>query len=132
MGRRFVEPQLVRIPLTEGDWLDVKKELTIGEQTEMFASMRTQFRAGEIPALDPTKIGRARALAYIVGWSFTDGNGQPIPVSGSAYNNLTTATGAEIRDALEAHEEHVLEEREAEKNGQAGAIASTPISPSVR
>jgi hypothetical protein len=132
MGRRFVQPELVRIALSDGDWLDVKKELTIGEQTEMFASMRRQFAAGEIPVLDPTKIGRARAKAFIHNWSFTDLSGAPVPFSEAAFNNLSTATAAEIRDALEAHEERVLEEREAEKNVPGGASSSAPASPSVK
>lgn len=132
MGSPFVVPSVVRLPLPGGDWIDVKKELTYGEQQVMFAKMRRQFGPNEPPMLDSTRIGRARMEAFIVGWSFVDPSGQPIPVSVGAIEQLRIATANALRAALEEHEERVLAEQEAEKNGQDGANVSSPISPSVK
>lgn len=111
MRCRFVQPKIVRLPLTEGQWIDVKRELSYGEQTDMFASMRKQFGAGTIPVLDTTLIGRARMAAYLLAWSFVDAEGTPVPVSPAAINNLDGETAREIAAALEAHDETIAEEK---------------------
>jgi hypothetical protein len=111
MRCRFVQPKIVRLPLTEGQWIDVKRELSYGEQTDMFASMRKQFGAGTVPVLDTTLIGRARMAAYLLAWSFVDAEGTPVPVSPAAINNLDGETAREIAAALEAHDETIAEEK---------------------
>jgi hypothetical protein len=108
---RFVQPKVVRLPLTDGESVDVKRELSYGEQTAMFARMRTQFSAGAVPQLDTTQIGRARMGAYLVGWSFVDAEGTPVPVSPAAIDNLDIDTARELGAALEAHEEAIAEEK---------------------
>jgi len=108
---RFVQPKIVRLPLSEGQWIDVKRELSYGEQTDMFASMRKQFGAGTVPVLDATQIGRARMGTYLLAWSFVDAEGTPVPVSLPAINNLDTETAREITAALEAHEEAIEQEK---------------------
>ena len=57
MGRnRDVPPDTIRLPLSDGDFLTVIKELNAGEYLDMLANQD----AG--PAL-------ARMLAYLVGWT---------------------------------------------------------------
>lgn len=109
MRCRFVQPKIVRLPLTDGQWIDVKRELSYGEQTDMFASMRKQFGAGTVPVLDATQIGRARMGAYLLAWSLVDAEGTPVPVSPAAINNLDVETAREITDALETHDEAIIE-----------------------
>jgi hypothetical protein len=111
MRCRFVQPKIVRLPLSDGQWVDVKRELSYGEQTDMFASMRKQFGAGTVPVIDTTQIGRARMGAYLLAWSLVDAEGTPVPVSPAAINNLDVETAREITDALEAHEEMIAEEK---------------------
>ena len=108
---RFVQPKIVRLPLTEGEWVDVKRELSYGEQTDMYAAMRKQFGAGTVPVLDLTLIGRARMGAYLLAWSLVDAEGTPVPVSPAAINNLDADTAREIAAALEAHDEALAEEK---------------------
>lgn len=115
MRCRFVQPDLVRVPLTDGDWIDVKKELTTGEQREMFGEMRRQFAPGEEPVVDGVQIGRARSAAYIIAWSFVDADGTPVPYSRAAYDALDTATSKEINQAINAHEDRVATERQEKK-----------------
>ena len=127
----FVEPDVVRLELKRGLWIDVRRELTFGEQQAMFARMRIQMGPGEAPVLDTTRIGRARMEAYIVGWSFVNPQGKPVPITPAALDNLKTRDAREIRDALELHEMTVQAAQEEEKNDPDGAPVSSPTSPSV-
>jgi hypothetical protein len=128
---RFVEPQLCRLSLSDGDWVDVKRDLSTGEQRQMFADMQRQLVPGQAPVLDVTAIGRARALAYLVSWSLVDRHGAPVPISAAAYDMLDTDTSREIREALEAHEEARERERTEEKKHPAAARSWNPTSPSA-
>jgi hypothetical protein len=131
MWSPFVVPDVVRIPLGHGQWIDVKRELTYGETEEMYARMRKQFGQNEMPLLDPTRIGRARMEAFLVAWSFTDANGKPVPVTESAFADLRPSVAREIREALESHEEDIQRVQDVEKNDRDGANVSSPTSPSV-
>jgi len=100
-----VEPATVRLKLSDGDWIDVKQELTTGEQRAMFADMRRRLGPGELPTLDPAQVSVARAKAYLVGWSFVDKDQRPVPVSASAIDQLDTRTFTEITTAVDLHEQ---------------------------
>lgn len=134
MADEFVQPEVVRLPLSgDGRWIDVKKELTAGESRRVFArlvrTMGTGGNEGERvrTELDPEKVGLTKLAEYLVGWSFTNGDGKPVPVSESAINNLRPSTFKEITDAIDAHEEKTNAEREAMKKADpTGATASSP------
>lgn len=129
MASRFVSPDVVRLPLTDGDWIDVKKRLNTGEQRRVFAKMARDMVPGEKVKLDPEQVGLAKVIEYLIAWSFTD-NGKPVALSPDALGNLDVDTFNEIREAIEAHEEIQDAEREKEKNERAGGPASKPTSPS--
>jgi hypothetical protein len=132
MGRnRFVQPDIVRLTLSDGDYIDIKKELNAGETRRVFGRMVKDMRAGESAMLDPEQVGLTRIVEYLVGWSFTDGEGRPVDLSEGAINNLDQDTYREIADAIKAHEEKIDAEREARKNGKAGTRPSEAISASV-
>lgn len=129
MGRcRFVPPEVVRLPLDGGDWIDVKKELNAGETRAIFTDLVKDFHAGEAATLDAKAVGLTKALNYIVGWSFTDAQGQGVPFSASALNNLYPEDYQELIDAIEAHDGAVERARSERKNGQATVTAFAPIS----
>jgi hypothetical protein len=101
MGRcRIVSPESVRLPMSDGDFLTVKKELNAGEYVDYL----TDRAAGKFFALQ---------LAYLVGWSFVGRGGVPIPYSldqaiderRDTLRNLDTATMHEIVTAIQAHEQ---------------------------
>lgn len=102
----FVQPDIVRLPLSDDQYLDVKRELTFGEyrriQTDMMKGPMVQ---GEPIALDLEKVGITRLLAYLVGWSLVDGDGRPVPVSDGAIRQLEAERAREIVDAITAHED---------------------------
>lgn len=118
MGRyRFVDPDdIVRLSLSDGDWIDVKKELNAGERNALFGKMVVGgYVPGKETTFDAAKIGIARAAAYLVGWSFTDRKGQPIHLSEAAIRSLQSDTFAEIVTALDAHETEQETARDEEK-----------------
>lgn len=113
---RFVQPEVVRLALSDGDYLDVKKQLTAGEQRKAFTDQVKSMHLGDKAEIEPFRIGITRILAYVVGWSFVDQDGHPVPFSESAVNNLETDTYNEINDALNVHEELLEKEKVARKN----------------
>lgn len=100
----------------------------------MFASMMRE----DSDRIDSVKIGISKMVAYLLDWSGTDADGQPILIRDqpatvvvSALDALEVESFTEILRAIEAHEDAMEKARVQEKNGQAGEIASSPISPSA-
>jgi hypothetical protein len=100
MGRcRVVAPEIVRLPLSEGDYIDVQKELNAGQYVELLSALveRKPF---------------AKPLAYLVAWSFVGLDGQPLPYDVDLPEELRRATIAaldkptlrELAAALDKHE----------------------------
>jgi hypothetical protein len=132
MGRcRFVQPGIVRLALSDSEWIDVKQELTAGEQRRVMAGYVKEMQAGVRTTLDPELVGKTRLQEYIVGWSFVDFDGKPEPFSASALDHLDMDTYREIDDAIDAHEMQIAARREARKNGPDGGKTSPAISPSL-
>jgi hypothetical protein len=106
MGRcRMVEPEQVRLPISDGDFIDIKRQLTAGEYRRIFLD---QIKGGIIVSgqelqLDPAKFGITRILAYVVGWSLVDADGRPIPFSESTLLLQDADTYREILEAVDAH-----------------------------
>ena len=132
MGRnRFVKPNTVRLDVSGGDWIGVKRELNAGEHRRVFGRMVKEMRAGQGATYDPEKIGLTKLAEYLVAWSFEDDRGRPVEVSEAAIDNLDADTYRELQRLIDAHEDAVEAEIAARKNDQAGEKASSPISPSA-
>lgn len=125
MGRyRFVDPEEVRLPLSDGDWIDVKHTLNAGEYRKL---LYDQFKDtdGQTVVLDHAKVGITKLLAYLLGWSFVGKSGQPEPynpeqpeeIRRALIDNLDPDTYRELVAAINAHEER----QDAKKNVPAGA-----------
>ena len=134
---RFVKPEVVRIPISNSDYLDVKKRLTAGEQEDMLAQMVPTMTPGEAIKADSRQVRIARVLAYLVGWSLMDDD-KPVPMSPalpvavrvSTVENLDPEDFAEIWQAISTHEDTQEKARQAAKNGQGGESGSSAISSS--
>jgi hypothetical protein len=132
MGRcRFVQPDVVRLSLSDGDFIDAKRELNAGEQRRVFSRMVRDMTPGEKLTLKADEVGRTKLSEYIVGWSFTDVDGKPVPVSDSAIDNLDTDTYAELVKAIDEHEAAETAKREARLKNRASASGSKTISESA-
>jgi hypothetical protein len=127
MGRcRFVQPETVRLSLSDGEFVDIKKELNAGEQRRVFAGLVKHMGAGETIELAPEQVGLTKLLAYLIGWSLVDANEKPVPVNEGAINALDSETYAELVAAIDAHEEAVEKARAMRKNAQNGESRSNP------
>lgn len=131
--RRVRPPEEVRIELSQGDWLIVKKHLTAGEQQDMLDAMLTPEGR-----LDRKKIRMVKIAGYLLDWSFTDATDRPMRIREQPADTVTAALRAidpesflEVAQAIDAHDTAMQQARELEKNGPDGAIASSAISPSA-
>lgn len=140
MGSRYRKQEEHRIEITGGDWLLVRKHLTAGESRDAQARVikAGTFKAGERPELDPEHIGIAQAVCYLIDWSITDADGQPIPIRDKPYafvaaaiRNQTPESAREIIDAIEAHDSAMAAERDHQKKVMSGAPVPSPISTSA-
>jgi hypothetical protein len=125
-----VQGDVIRLPLSGGEWVDVKAELNAGEARRIFATLVKTMNVGEVTTLDPEKVGLTKVVEYVVGWSLLGADGRPEPVSESAIDGLDQDTYREIVEAVDAHDAAGEAIRVARKNGQGGEKASAAISPS--
>ncbi len=138
MGRdRIVEPTITRLPISDGDFLDVKGQLNHGEYDDHLSRISPFQTPGEPIRMETRQIRTSKVLSYLVGWSLTQ-KGKPIPYSPDmpvntridVLNSLDRATFTEMYQAIDAHEDKADAEAAVRKNGQGGATESPAISPS--
>ncbi len=130
----FVQPETVRLDLGDGDWLLVKKRLTVGEQRKSLASAFSEFRTDGRVTANLEMLGKREALAYLVDWSLCDDAGKPVRIDTdakrvAAIDNLSPEAFDIISAAVAAHVEAMDAEREAEKNApRQGSESSATLS----
>jgi hypothetical protein len=115
----------------DADYIDVKRELNAGEHRKVLSRMARDFTPGDKLQLKIEEVGLTKLSAYIIGWSFTDAEGQPVPVSDSAIDNLDQDSYQELIAAVDAHEEAQNASREAERKNLIGRSKSAAISGSA-
>lgn len=122
---RVVHPDVIRLPVSDGDWIDVKRELTAGEYHAFLLDLsdRKPF---------------AKILAYVLAWSFVGLEGQPLPYAGLSEDDrrdivrsLDKATVRELIATLDRHEVAQDAALEEKKRMTATSSMSSPSSPSV-
>lgn len=98
----FVEPATVKLELSEGDWIEVKAELTYGEQLKLQdeSSVRGE---DEKRHFANSAFYVARLVAWIVDWSFTDAKGR-VEITPDSIRALKGEIAGEINTALNKHE----------------------------
>lgn len=126
----FVQPETVRIDLEDGQWIEVKKRLTAGEDRLRMTSVISEVRQDGRYTPDPTMVGKANVMAYLVDWSLRDNAGKKVAIEKdaqklAAMDALSPEAFKVISDAINAHEDAMEAEREAEKKSMAGEVASS-------
>jgi hypothetical protein len=134
---RFVRPETVTVPISNGDWLVLKKRLSAGEERQMFERASTVNPVTGERRLDSLQLGPATIVAYLLDWSLRDDAGLPVIIRGKSAADvqatldlLESADFLEIKAAVDAHESQMAREREAQKKIPPGTTASSPISAS--
>jgi hypothetical protein len=132
---RFVRPETVTLTISDGDTLTVKRRLNSGEERALFARMYTAGVNGQLK-VNPFQTGIAIVTAYLLDWSLTD-DGKRVPIAELSVDELTRVldgldptTYGEIRQAIEAHDNAVREEREQTKKAKGGETPLPVTSPS--
>lgn len=111
-----------------GDWIDVKKALNAGETRDLYIDLIKggELHQGEKPILDPSRVGITNILAYLLGWSFVDEEGTPMPYSVlvmsederlETLKRLSPEDYQELDTAIDQHVAAMAAEKEAAKNG---------------
>lgn len=128
---RFVTPKVVRLPLSDGDWIEVKERLTVGEERDAFQQVVGEVSPEGWRRPNVAMLGVAEIVAYLVDWSLRDALDKPVAVNLDAVRSLDKDTFKEIEQAVTAHIEAMDAAEVARKNGQGGESGSAPTSPSV-
>lgn len=136
MGSRFVRPETVKLDLSNGDWILIKKRLSAGEQREAFNRAYVQGEDGTF-VVHPGRIWLSMVSAYLIDWSLTDTSGEQVVIRGEStavleatLNGLDPDDFNEIRQAVEQHEKRMIAARDAEKKTTAGATTRSQTSDS--
>lgn len=125
MGKRsrFVQPETVRIDLSDGDWIRVKKQLNVKETREVWKPIMGEIKDGwRRPNIE--MVGISEIVAYVVDWSFTDANDNRVKVSMEAVGDLDQESFDEIDAALKTHIAAMETERAERKNAPGTSSAS--------
>jgi len=131
MSDDFDDPESVRLPLTDGKYVDIKKRLNHGETEDLFARI-SPYGVG----VNRREVRTAKIDAYLLAWNLTK-KGEPVPMSPDlpenvrtdTIRNLTSARAVEIHKAIEAHEEKEAVARADEKKTSATTPPADPILP---
>ena len=127
---RFVAPETVRIELSDGAWIDIKKALTAGEEKSYrsagFRRVSQQDGTGRNEVdVDWTAMAFARVEAYLLDWSAKKPDGKDMPVSRSAIRALSQESFDEIDEAIKARIEATDDEKKATTSGGTSSTASS-------
>ena len=130
MSSRIRQPEIVRLEISEGDWIEVRKYLTAGEVRRMHARMMHALPDGKME-IDRLLVRLAKTTAYLLDWSITDANDRPVIIRDQSDETVAAILDMldpdafeEIWRAIDAHEDRV----EAEKKLNTGAAGSGQIS----
>lgn len=127
MGRcRVVSVETERVPLSDGDWVVLKKQLNVGEHRQILKAAQT-IRDGHEPTLDYLAYRFHTVLAYIAAWSLSDATGEILPITPTGLDLVDMETYDELREAVEAHESASADTK---KKTLTGKSAPDPIGPS--
>jgi hypothetical protein len=128
MGRsRVVQPEVVRLALSDGDFIDVKRDLNAGEYFDLLTALADRQKFAKI-------------LAYVVGWSLVGLDDQPLPYDADdpaptrrdTIGALDKATLRELIATIDRHEAAQDVELAKKKTApSSGGSASKAISTSA-
>ena len=99
MGKRnrFVNPDVTKLDLSDGDWIEVKRRLNVGERR----SITSRAAKGGVSTdstrvfVDANEMEFAKVEAWVLDWSFTDAADKRVKFSPEAVRALAF-NGAEV------------------------------------
>lgn len=104
MADAFASLDTVRIDLPGGGWIEVKSELSWGEEQALYAGGMGRLNVSNPQAtIDLAEYNIRRVLAWVTEWSFTDKDGNTVPVTRKNVEALRSRIGQQIHNALDEH-----------------------------
>jgi hypothetical protein len=126
IGSRVVTPGEVRVPISGGDWLVLKRRLNAGEEMAVFAASRRLDSLPDDPAarqIDPIRAATALVVGYLLDWSLVGPDGLPLGIRGmpgefveAALLSLDTDDYTEILTAVQAHDAAIRQEKKRRRS----------------
>ena len=117
---RIVRPDTVTLPISEGDTITIKRRLSAGDRLDALQRMYRDTDRGRL--WDPVQSGMALMLAYLVDWTLVNEDGSRLSIAGKSAAELEAILRllyfedfAEIRDAINAHDDAMAAERAEQK-----------------
>lgn len=133
----LVTPEPVRLRLSDGDWVDVRKRLNHGEHSRMLERLYIITPNGEAHR-DPLKWADVIVTTYLLDWSLADPakgrldiRGQPLTAIQAALDLIDPDDFAEVREAIETHASAVARVMAEKKRIRSGEAVSSTTSPSL-
>jgi hypothetical protein len=132
---RFPSPAVDRLPLSDGDFIEVKRDLTVGEEKDIsLLAMREMSQEDGTIKFRPDYqlMPFAKAVIYLVSWSFHNAKG-PVKLEDDQKKRLAQLralepeTWTEIETAIGDHEDKVADA----KKPQAGTTDTETSSASA-
>jgi hypothetical protein len=131
----FVRPEPIRLSISGGHYIDIKKRLNHGETEDMFARWAPFVVPGQPANLDRREFRTAYVLTYLLGWSLTDDDGTPVAFSPAlpeaerldAIRSLDPDRFTEIHDAIEKHEEAYAKKKALLTESASPATSPSPV-----
>ncbi len=130
---RFPAPLVERLPLSDADWIEIKRDLTVGEEKDisLLAMRELSQTDGNVKfTLDYQLLPFAKAVIYLVSWSFHNAKG-PVKLEDDQRKRLSQLraldrdTWDEIDAAIQRHEENVAAQKKS-STGTSGIETSSP------
>lgn len=99
---RFARIDTVRLELSDGDWIEVKRELTYGEILDLKDLSFVQDDGNE-PRFSEREFSINRITTLVVAWSFEDENGR-VELTRDAVRALNAKAAGEINQVLNEYQ----------------------------
>lgn len=111
MGKFFITDETVRVAFPDGEWIDIKEELSQEDQDFILNSMaRTSAHRGSSPEVQ-IDLGKLALLQRsIVRWSFMD-NGVAVPVDREHISHLRQCYRTPVLEKIDELNAHAVEFR---------------------
>ncbi len=134
---RFVSLDTTRIDLSDGDWIELKNEISYGERQRLNNSALDKIGAsdasqGQVPSelgINFARFNLLRMYIWIADWSFCDAKGKHADLTLDTISHLSEGAAAEIETALTKH----IEGLETAKKAQRATTqtSTTPTNPTT-
>lgn len=128
MPCRFVVPRVVRLALSDLEWVDIRAQLTAGEARALFDRIYRRNAHGLMETV-PFQLAPATLLAYVLAWNLVDAEGRAVDLAGlddagrlATFDALDAPTHTQIYQLIEAH----LEREAAARQKSSGPRGSDP------